>query len=53
MSPDEFAELQRAIAANAAEQNTLLRQIRDAIKFHGWALVIVFLLILSVVASQR
>lgn len=47
MTPDEFAQLQRTLTANAQEQTRLLKRIGDKVEFLGWAIVIALLILLG------
>lgn len=48
MSPEEFADLQRALTANAQEQTRLLKRIGDKVEFLGWMIVIALLILFGV-----
>jgi hypothetical protein len=50
MTPEQFAQLQQAIAENSAEQTKLLRGIRQDIKILGIGLVLAILVILGLSA---
>lgn len=47
MTPDEFAQLQRALLEANAEQNKLLKRIGDKVEFLGWTIVIALAIILA------
>jgi hypothetical protein len=53
MTPEEFAQLQRVLTANAQEQTRLLKRIGDKVEFLGWCIVILVLIVLSMAAYHR